>query len=59
MKKCILLFAILVITILLAVLTDKTNQTIPGADNKFAIEGNENFDLLAEGEISKETRIKE
>ncbi|MEK6152681.1 hypothetical protein WIW50_05455 [Flavobacteriaceae bacterium 3-367] len=57
MKKCIFLFALLVITLLIAALTDETDRAVFSANDQIALEQNEGHDLLAGGETTKETQI--
>lgn len=57
MKKCIFLFTLLVVTLLIAALTDETDRTVFSANDQIALEQNEDLDLLVRGEVNQETQI--
>ncbi|MEL6918324.1 MAG: hypothetical protein AAFO99_11415 [Bacteroidota bacterium] len=47
MKKCIVLFTILIVVLIIAVLTDKTNHTILKVGNQMTLDSDQGSDFLA------------
>ncbi len=57
MKKCVLLFAVLIIALLIATLTDKTEQVAPREG--VAVGKKDTHNLLVKGEVPRKQSSKE